>query len=129
MKFRKDKDILRFFGIGLGVILLGIFMCIFLHPHGIGAGFILVGLIMLVIGLYTSTKPKGDTIMDERFRKINERAGYQAFWITLSTMAILWYADIFLKLRMEYRGVYSLIICVGVLSFVIFRIYYNKKEV
>ncbi len=129
MKFRQDKDILQFLGMGLGVILLGIVMCLFLHPHGIGFGFILTGVIILIIGLYTATKPKTDIMMDERYTRINEKAGYNAFWTTILTMGILWYADIFLKLSIEYKDVYSLIICVGVVSFVIFRIYYNKKEV
>ena len=129
MKIRKDKDILRFFGISLGMIIAGTFMSLFLKPHAIGMGFILGGLILFVSAIYTSTKPKGDTIMDERFRKINERAGYHAFLTIVWVMIILWMADIFLRLSIEYKDIYSVIICVGFVSFVIFRIYYNKKEV
>lgn len=127
MKIRKDKDILKFLGMGVGVALLGIIMCIFLHPHAIGFGFFLTGLIILIIGLNVATKPKTDIMMDERYTRINEKAGYHAFWITILTLAILWYADIFLKLSIEYNEIYSLIICIGIVSHFILRAYYNKK--
>jgi len=111
----------------LGVALLGIFMCIFLHPHAIGFGFILGGLIILVAGFYTATKPKIDITMDERYTRINEKAGYGAFQITILILIILWLADIFLRLSIEYKEVYSLIICIGLISHFILRAYYNKK--
>ena len=127
MKIRKDKDVLQFLGIGLGVALLGILMCLFLHPHAIGFGFILTGLIILIIGLNAATKPKTDIMIDERCARINEKAGYGAFWITILTMAIFWYADIFLKLSIEYKQVYSTIICIGLVSLFLLQVYYNKK--
>ena len=127
MKLRWDKDILQFLGMGLGIVLLGIVMCIFLHPHAMGFGFILGGLIIFIAGLYTATKPKIDLMMDERYTRINEKAGYGAFRITILILVILWFADIFLRLNIEYKEVYSLIICIGLVSHFILRAYYNKK--
>ncbi|MEA3343292.1 MAG: DUF2178 domain-containing protein [archaeon] len=127
MKIRTDRDILRSFGISLGMILLGIVMCLFLHPHAMGLGFILGGLIILVAGFYTAAKPKIDIMMDERYTRINEKAGHGAFQITILMLVILWLADIFLRLSIEYKEVYSLIICIGLVSHFILRAYYNKK--
>lgn len=127
MKIRKDKDILRFLGMSLGIVLLGIIMCIFLHPHAMGFGFILAGLIMFIAGMNVATKPKTDIMMDERYTRVNEKAGYIAFQITILTVIIIWVADIFLQLGTEYKEVYSLIICIGLVSHFMLRAYYNKK--
>ncbi len=128
MKIRTDRDILRFLGIGLGMILFGIVMCLFLHPHAVGFGFILGGLIILVAGFYTATKPKIDIMMDERYTRINEKAGYAAFWIVLLTVTILFWTDRVGSLGVELEDMYYAVLFVGIISWFILRWYYNKRS-
>lgn len=132
MKIRKDKDILRFIGIGLGLVLLGGIMLIFQLPSrpigSLGLGLILTGVIMFVVASYVATKPKTELIMDERTEKINEKAGYSAFWIVLLSMAILFWADIIWSLGLELKDVYYTTILVGIYSWGILRWYYNKRS-
>lgn len=69
MKFRKDKDILRFLGMSLGMVFLGVIISLLNQPINIiGGGLILGGLVLLVTGLYVSTKPKEYFISDERVK-------------------------------------------------------------
>ena len=92
MKIRKDKDILRFLGMGLGLVLLGIIILwivpdvvgrTWTFPYVIGGLFIFGGITLTIMSLYTATKTREDLIQDERSVRINEKAGYHAFWILI----------------------------------------------
>ena len=84
MKFRRDKDILRFLGMSLGMVFLGVIISLLSSPiFIIGGGLILGGLVLLVTGLYVSTKPKEYFIPDERVIKNSDKAGHHAFWLIL----------------------------------------------
>ncbi|MCZ7403796.1 MAG: hypothetical protein O8C67_02540 [Candidatus Methanoperedens sp.] len=90
MRFRKDKDIIKFIGISLGAVLAGIIIFLFLKPFNtIGFLLIMGGLIGLTAGLIAATKPKEDLIEDERSVKVREKAGYSAFIATLLIAAII----------------------------------------
>lgn len=126
MKFRKDKDILRFIGMSLGMVLLGAIISLFITPI-FGAGFILGGLVLLVTGLYVSTKPKEYFIPDERIMKNTDKAGHHAFWLVLLVITVLNMIEIYSPSSIKYPDVSTVIVLVGIYSFLILRWYYNKK--
>jgi len=132
MKFRTDKDIIKFIAISLCAILAGIIIILFIEPVSV-FGFILIlgGLIGLVIGLSVATKPKCDLIEDERSVRVREKAGYSAF------IAMMLIATIIVLLRMmnlspsltpsiELTDGVRKIWMLGVWIFITFRWYYNK---
>lgn len=125
MKFRKDKDILIYLGMSAGMILLGLVLSIFIRPLPIGL--ILGGLILFISGLYAATKPKTEVMMDERIIRINERAGYHAYWIIMAFVGFLWMADVYFKLNMKFIDGVIPIALIGVYAFFILRYYFGKK--
>jgi len=136
MKIRKDNDILRCLGMGLGMVLLGIIILwivpdvvgrTWTFPYVIGGIFILVGIILTLMCLYTATKTKEDLIQDERSVRINEKAGYHAFWILIGTMAIVQLIAMLWRLNLNYKSVSPDIFIAGLFSFVILRWYYNRR--
>ena len=128
MKFRTDKDILRFFGISLGMILLGTIISLFIQSiFVIGAGLILGGLVLLITGLYASTKPKGYFIPDERVTKNTDKAGHSAFWIVMVTIIILGLFEIVIPGTIIFKDASVVILYMGIYSFILFRWFYNKK--
>lgn len=127
MKFRKDKDILRFFGMSLGMILLGLIISLFIQPIFIRAGLIIGGLVLLVTGLNVSTKPKEYFIPDERVTKNTDKAGHHAFWLVLLVITILNMIEIYVPSSINYLDASTVIILVGIYSLFILRWYYNKK--
>lgn len=131
MKIRIDKDILQFFGMSSIMILIGVIAIIFFQSKAVqmfGAGIILSGLILTLIGLYNSTKPKSYFMQDERSIRIDEKAGYQAFWITILTISILGSIDIFWKLNILFKNVASILFMVGIVSWAILKWHYNKRN-
>ena len=131
MEMRKDKDILRLLRVGLVVVLLGVVMLIF-QAHSkttffIGFGLIFAGLFMFAMALYTATKPKTELIADERITRINEKAGYNAGWIVILSVTILFWADKFWSLGIELGDMYWTTLFVGAYSFLILRWYYNRR--
>ena len=131
MKIRKDKDILRFSGIAALLILAGILMVSFLSGptyYGIGSVLIIMGVIVIIIAIIASATPKEDMIQDERSVRVNEKAGYHAFWILLATMALVQGIAMFWRLNLNYKSVSPDIFIIGMFSFVILRWYYNRRD-
>ncbi len=128
MKFRWDKDILRFLGMSLGMIFLGMIILL-IQPifNIIGGGLILGGLVLLVTGLYVSTKPKEYFIPDERIMKNTDKAGHHAFWLVLLVITILNMIEIYSPSSIKYLDGSTVILLVGIYSFMILRWYYNKR--
>ena len=136
MKIRKDKDILRFLGMGLGLVLLGIIILwivpdvvgrTWTFPYVIGGLFILGGTMLIIMSLCTATKTKEDLVQDERSVRINEKAGYHAFWILIGTISLVQLIAMFWRLNLNYKSVSPDIFIVGMFSFVILRWYYNRR--
>ncbi len=133
MKFRKDKDIIKFISISLGAILIGIIIFNYIQTMSI-FGFILIlsGLIGFIMVLQVASKPKQELIEDERSARITQKAGYHAFW------ALLYLAGTIMLLRMLkpsplltpshdlYYGAQYLWM-IGMFTFLILRWHYNKK--
>ncbi|MCX9015033.1 MAG: hypothetical protein OIN89_09650 [Candidatus Methanoperedens sp.] len=128
MKFRKDRGILRFFGMSSGMILLGVIISLFIQPiFFIGAGLILGGLVLSVTGLYASTKPIEYFIPDERITKNTDKAGHHAFWLVLLVITFFNMVELYSPSSIKYMDGSTVIMLVGVYSFLILRWYYNKK--
>ena len=137
MKIRKDKDIMQFSGTGLGLILLGIIILwivpdvvgrTWTFPYVIGGMSILAGIMLIIMSLHTATKTREDLMQDERSVRVNEKAGYHAFWILLGTMALVQSIAMFGRLNLNYKSVSPDIFIVGMFSFVILRWYYNRRD-
>jgi uncharacterized membrane protein len=133
MKFRKDKDIIKFIGISLGAILAGIIIFLFIEPFStIGFLLIMGGLIGLTAGFITATKSKEDLIEDERSVRVREKAGYSAFIATFLIAAIISLLRL-LKISSSLTPSRDLteavqdIWIIGLWIFIVFRWYYNKK--
>jgi len=131
MKIRIDRKILFASGIGPGLILLGVFILIF-QTHSkitffIGFGLISAGLFMCVRALYTATKPKTELIVDERVTRTNEKAGYNAGWMIILSVMILFWADKIWSLGIELEDMYWTTLFAGTYSWLILRWYYNRR--
>lgn len=133
MKFRKDKDIIKFIGISLGAVLAGIIIFLYIEPvRVIGFLSILSGLIGLGVGLSVATKPKYDLIEDERSARVRNKAGYSAF-IAMMLVVVMILLLRMLKLSPLLTPSRELaeggrhIWIIGLFIFIVFRWYYNKK--
>ncbi len=133
MKFRKDKDIVKFISISLGAVLAGLIIFLFIEPVSV-IGFLLImgGLIGLTAGFIAATKSKEDLIEDERSVKVREKAGYSAFIATLLIAAIISLLRLLkispsLTPSRDVAEVVQDIWIIGLWIFIVFRWYYNKK--
>ena len=130
MKFRIDKDIRRFSGIAVILIITGILMMSFLPGltyFGIGSVLIIMGVIAIVIAIGVAARPKEDMIQDERSVRVKEKAGYHAFWILLATLALVQSIAMFGRLDLSYKSVSPDIFIIGMFSFIILRWCYNRR--
>lgn len=136
MKIRKDKDILRCSGISLGMVLLGVIILwivpdvvgrTWTFPYVIGGIFILAGIMLIIMSLCTATKTREDLVQDERSVRINEKAGYHAFWILIGTISLVQLMAMLWRLNLNYKSVSPDIFIVGMFSFVVLRWYYNRR--
>jgi|LGVF01.1.fsa_nt_gb uncharacterized membrane protein len=130
MKFKKDRDILRFLGIAVLLTLTGILIMSFLSGptyFRIGFALILMGVISTVAAICVAATDKLGLIADERFMGISEKAGYYALWILIATMALLQLINIMWELNLGYGDVVPYLFIIGMLLFSILRWYYNQR--
>jgi len=129
MKLRKDKDILRFSCIAALLILAGILMVSFLSsPYfRIGFALIIMGIVAIIVAIITAARPKEDLIQDERSVRVDEKAGYHAFWILLVTMGLLQAAGMIWRLDLNFKDVVPDLFIVGMWSWILLRWYYNRR--
>ncbi len=132
MKFRKDGRILKFMGVSLGVILIGIFILQFVQQIAI-IGIILIscGLVGLMVGLRIASKPVNHFIEDERSVRINEKAGYNAYGIMTFVAVIIMLLGILnispsLTPPHEFVKGVLLMWVIGLYTFLALKWYYNK---
>ena len=105
-----------------GLVLLVVFDLAFL-----GMGIVLSGLMLIFIGIHWARKPKTEIPSDERYMRINEKAGFNAFWTTLGILAVLTYVDFYYPLGLKLRELFLIVAGVGMFSFHVHRFYYNRK--
>lgn len=125
MKFRTDKDVLQFLGMGFGLILFGVVIFLYLHPAGIGLT--ISGTIITLIGLRIATKSKEFFMQDERSTRINEKAGYHAFWATMAVISIAYFLKVTKLWDPTFWDMYSITLFTGIYGWIILRWYFNKK--
>jgi hypothetical protein len=126
MELKRFKD---YFIIGSGIILIGIVVLAVFDLAFMGMGIVLSGLILIIIGIYWARKPKTEIPSDERYIRINEKAGSNAFWTTLGILAILFYIDVYFPLSLNFRDFVTIVWFIGMFSFVVSRFYYDKKGI
>ncbi|MCK5177206.1 MAG: DUF2178 domain-containing protein [Candidatus Aenigmarchaeota archaeon] len=130
MGIKIDKNILQFFAMSLTIMLLGAFLIIFFQEKQVqlfGAGMVLSGIMLTIMGLYTSTKPKEYFLRDERYVRIKEKAGHQAFLIIIIMICIIHSIDLFWKLNLGYKAVAPILFVIGIYSWIVLKWYYGKK--
>ncbi len=126
MKFRKDKDVLQYLGVGLGIIALGIVLLMFFHANA-GIIFVISGSIVVVIGLSLATKPRDFFLQDERSIRINEKAGNYAFWAIMTAVVGMYVLKVARLWIPDFMDVYSAVLFTGIYVYVILRWHFNKK--
>ena len=112
---------------GSAIILLGIVLFTVAGLELLGMGIAFSGLILIVIGIYWATKPATEIPADEMHKRINEKAGSNAFWTVIGLMAILGYVNHYFPDLLEIRGVLELVLIVGMFTFLISRFYYIRR--
>lgn len=126
MEWKRSKNHLI-----VGSILLlfgGIAFAIF-DLETLGVGLVVSGLVLLIAGLYSATKPEIDILLDERMRRINERAGLLAFWLMIGTVGILFWVCIYFPERLRHTDILSILALIGIYSYFIIRFYYSRKGI
>ncbi|MDI3502179.1 MAG: hypothetical protein PWR13_1306 [Archaeoglobi archaeon] len=67
---------------GVLMVLLGAIIWSF-GIHLLGSGLVLGGIVSLIVQSINLSKPESERILDERIERINEKAGFHAFWSEL----------------------------------------------
>jgi uncharacterized membrane protein len=128
MKIKNKKDALVIGGLlaGTVTVLGGIINC--LHSYDFKhCSLIWVGLLILGSALYAMRRPETEVLPDERVTRINEKAGYVAFWLVLILITLLFWSDRTWSIGIELVDMYYAAMSVGIISWSVLRWYYNKK--
>ena len=123
MELKRFKD---YFVAGSGIILLGIVVLTVFDLAFLGMSIVLSGLMLIFIGIYWAMKTKTE-LPDERYKRVLEKAGFNAFWTTIGILAVLTYVDFYYPLGLNFREFFMIVVGVGMFSFHVHRFYYNKK--
>ena len=131
MKIRTDKKILLPMGVSLSVIVLAVVILTFGMTSRvqvfISLGLIVAGLLMFAILLHAATKPETELVADERVARINEKAGYAAFWLVLLSITLLFWSDRAWSIGVELVDMYYTAMVVGIISWSVLRWHYSRK--
>jgi hypothetical protein len=124
MELKRFKD---YFVVGSGIILLGIVVLAAFDLAFLGMGIVFSGLMLIFIGIHWARKPKTEIPSDERYIRLNEKVGFNAFWTTIGILAVLLYVDVYFPLGLNFREFVTIVWFVGMISFIVSRFYYDKK--
>ena len=124
MELKRSKNHLI---VGAIILVFGVIVFEVFDLLALGIGLVFSGLVLFIAGLYRATKPETKIRLDERMRRIDEKAGYFAFWLTFSTIGILFWVSIYLPDRFRTTDILSLLMLIGIYAFLIIRFYYNRK--
>jgi len=113
--------------VGSIILIFGLVLLVVFDLAFLGMGIVLSGLMLIFIGIYWARKPKTEIPGDERYMRINEKAGFNAFWTTIGISAVLVYVDAYFPLGLNFRESVTLVWFVGTISFIVHRFYYDKK--
>ncbi|CAG0953178.1 MAG: hypothetical protein OIN86_17885 [Candidatus Methanoperedens sp.] len=128
MKFRTDKDILQFLGMGLGIVALGVVLLAFFHAKA-GIIFIVSGTFTVLIGLSLASKPKDFILENERSLRINEKAGNYALWAVMTVILGMYILRVARFWDPDFMDVYSMVFFTGIYGYIIMRWHLNKKNI
>ncbi len=115
--------------VGIVLILLGGIAFAILDLETLGVGLAAPGLVLLIAGLYRATKPETELRVDERMRRINERAGLLAFWQMIGAIGILFWVSIYFPDMFRTTDILTILALIGIYSYFIIRFYYNRKGI
>ncbi|MCK5177207.1 MAG: hypothetical protein KAQ92_05765 [Candidatus Aenigmarchaeota archaeon] len=96
-KIKENKEFLVQLLCGVVFILLGILQI--LHYKNIGffeLGYVFIGAMYILFAVKTSKLPKTETVFDERYIGLRNKAGFYAFFSILVVVMILSFADVLL---------------------------------
>ncbi len=130
-KGRKKMELKRSKGqliVGSIILIFGVIIFEVFNLYGLGAGVFIAGLTLILIGLYWARKTKTE-LPDERYKRVLEKAGYNAFWITIGTITIIVLVDLYFPGRFRTIDIYELTMLAGICSFLILRFYYDKRGI
>ena len=113
--------------VGIVLILLGGIAFAILDLETLGVGLAAPGLVLLIAGLYRATKPEIELRVDERMRRINERAGLLAFWQMIGAIGILFWVSIYFPDMFRTTDILTILALIGIYSYFIIRFYYNRR--
>ena len=113
--------------VGSIILIFGVILFEVFDLLALGIGLVFSGLVLFIAGLYGATKPETEIRLDERMQKINEKAGYFAFWIMVGTTTVLFWVSIYLPNRFRTTDILLLLILTGIDSYFIIHFYYNRK--
>ena len=123
MELKRFKE---YFVVGSGIIIIGLVLLAVFDLAFLGMSIVLSGLMLIFIGIHWARKPKTE-LPDERYMRINEKAGFNAFWTTIGILAVLTYVDFYYPLGLNFREFFLIVVGVGMFSFHVHRFYYNRK--
>ena len=131
MKIRANKKILLSMGVSLSVIVLAVvILAVGTTSRAvsfISLGLIVAGMLMFAILLHAATKPETELVADERVTRINERAGYVAFWLVLLSITILFWSDRAWSIGIELVDIYYAAMFIGLISWSVLRWHDSRK--
>lgn len=126
MKFRTDKDVLQFLGMGLGIVALGAILLIFFHAKA-GMIFVMSGTLTILMGLILATKPKDFIMQDERSMRIHEKAGNYAFFAIMTVILAIYVLRAARLWDPDFMDAHSMVFFTGIYGNIISRWYFSKK--
>ena len=118
---------MKVFYIGISMILIGVLIWL-IKIYSLGAGLILAGILLLISYTYRARKPEIETIIDERVERINDKAGNYAFWITIATLSIVFWIDIY-GIKVSLKDIYTITLLAGIYSWFISRFYLSRRDI
>ncbi|MCZ7357029.1 MAG: DUF2178 domain-containing protein [Candidatus Methanoperedens sp.] len=121
----KSRDFGIFVKACIGIILIGI-LALSLNQIGIGINLVLSGVFMIVFAMLLG---KEHYFQDERSRRIAEKAGYHAYGATLITiLLILAFGKVIPAIEnADYWNVSMIVFFAGFIPFLIYDWYYKRK--
>ncbi len=131
MNIREDKNIMFGMGVSLSVVVLAAAILSFGTPSRdqlfISLVLIVAGLLMFAVLIHAATKPETELVADERVTRVNEKAGYTAFWLVLISVTILFWSDRAWSIGIELVDMYYAALFVGAISWSVLRWHYSRK--
>ncbi|HJH31434.1 MAG TPA: hypothetical protein C5S50_04485 [Methanosarcinaceae archaeon] len=131
MKIKNKKDALVRGTLIAGIILIlvGIIECIY-NDNGVICflmnDFVLFGLLSIAYGIYAANESETELLPDEGTKTNSEKAGYHTLWIILGSVGLMFLADVNGLYNLEVIDVLTIIIVIGLFSYLSLDFYYNK---